>query len=239
MGLHLSPREGLESVGNVTNQMLVILLRRESVRQLATLTAGDVLVTPQLADASAYNFTELGGIIDAGADAVAAVRDALAPLAVSPEQYAQYVAARRREPESIQVRAVRADAASTDFTRAPMKCSATWLASRSTWTSCAWRMARQYGQGRLELLDYRLTDIDATGGQPRPNSTFTARPNSWGPNYVRVGLRLHDDFEGNTSFDAAMRLLLTDINRYGAEWIWDGQVGGNPRLGTEVTCRSR
>jgi NTE family protein len=60
------------------------------------------------------------------------------------------------------------------------------------------------------------------------------RPNSWGPNYLRVGLRLQDDFEGNTSFDAALRILMTDINRYGAEWIWDAQVGGNPRLGTEL-----
>ena len=51
---------------------------------------------------------------------------------------------------------------------------------------------------------------------------------------MRVGLRLQDDFEGNTTFDAAARLVLTDLNRYGAEWVWDGQIGGNPRLGTQI-----
>jgi NTE family protein len=45
---------------------------------------------------------------------------------------------------------------------------------------------------------------------------------------------LQDDFSGNSTFDAAARLLLTDLNRYGAEWVWDGQLGGNPRLGTEL-----
>ncbi len=28
--------------------------------------------------------------------------------------------------------------------------------------------------------------------------------------------------------------MLTDINRYGAEWTWDGQIGGNPRLESAV-----
>jgi NTE family protein len=63
---------------------------------------------------------------------------------------------------------------------------------------------------------------------------FQVRPNSWGPTYVRFGLRLQDDFRGNTSFDAATRVLFTELNALGAEWIWDAQVGGNPRLGTQL-----
>src|SRR5690606_6515986 len=96
------------------------------------------------------------------------------------------------------------------------------------------RVARHYGQGRLELLDYRLSGHEDSGPSTRTDLLFSARPTSWGPNYIRAGLRLQDDFEGNTSFDAALRLVLTDINESGAEWIWDGQVGGNPRTGTEL-----
>lgn len=234
VGLDMAPREKLESVGSVTNQMLVILLRRETARQMALLDDADVVVTPQLADASAYNFMNLGKIIDAGADAASAMQSALASLSLDPAQYAQYVQTRRRDPEQIKVREVKADASSEDFAFAAGELFGDLAGKPLDVEVLRRRMARQYGQGRLELLDYRLTDIDAGSGQPEADLTFTARPNSWGPNYVRVGLRLRDDFEGNTSFDAALRLVLTDINRYGAEWIWDGQVGGNPRLGTEL-----
>ncbi len=72
-----------------------------------------------------------------------------------------------------------------------------------------------------------------TGAQ-QADLAFQVRENSWGPNYIRVGLRLQDDFEGNSTFDAAARLVLTDINSYGAEWIWDGQIGGNPQLGSQL-----
>jgi NTE family protein len=60
------------------------------------------------------------------------------------------------------------------------------------------------------------------------------RPNSWGPTYLRFGLRLEDDFNGNSTFNAAARLLLTDLGTLGAEWIWDAQLGGNPRVGTQL-----
>ena len=63
---------------------------------------------------------------------------------------------------------------------------------------------------------------------------LTTRRNSWGPNYLRFGLQLQNDFEGNSSFNAAVRGTLAEITRYGAEWVWDLQVGETPRVATEV-----
>jgi NTE family protein len=28
--------------------------------------------------------------------------------------------------------------------------------------------------------------------------------------------------------------VLANINRYGAEWVWEGQIGGNPQLGSQI-----
>ena len=91
---------------------------------------------------------------------------------------------------------------------------------------------RYYGQGTLETLDYRLE----AGPAPAEGTglTFTARANSWGPNYLRFGLSLQDDFSGNSTFDATARLTMTELNRLGAEWIWDAQVGDSPHLATEL-----
>ena len=60
------------------------------------------------------------------------------------------------------------------------------------------------------------------------------RRNSWGPNYLRFGLQLQNDFEGNSSFNAAMRGTLAEITRYGGEWVWDVQVGETPLISTEA-----
>lgn len=61
----------------------------------------------------------------------------------------------------------------------------------------------------------------------------SARRKSWGPNFLRFGLELQDDFEGTSSFNAGVRAQVTEVNRYGAEWQTDLQVGENPRFETE------
>jgi NTE family protein len=97
------------------------------------------------------------------------------------------------------------------------------------------RISRYYGQGNLEALDYRLVpDDSAPAGEESYGLELSARPTSWGPNYVRFGLRLQDDFAGNSSFEAGTRLVMTELNRYGAEWTWDLRVGATPHIGTEA-----
>jgi NTE family protein len=60
-----------------------------------------------------------------------------------------------------------------------------------------------------------------------------ARRKSWGPNYLRFGLNLEDDFQGNSQYNAAVRFVLTEINDLGAEFLGDLQVGSNPKVDAE------
>ena len=82
------------------------------------------------------------------------------------------------------------------------------------------RSCRAIAAARLTHPDYGLA--------------LTTRRNSWGPNYLRFGLQLQNDFEGNSSFNAAARGTLAEITKYGGEWVWDLQVGETPRVATEV-----
>ena len=52
-----------------------------------------------------------------------------------------------------------------------------------------------YGAGSLEALDYHVVEDEASTTAWRS----TARRNSMGPNYVRFGLSLQDDFQGNST----------------------------------------
>jgi NTE family protein len=232
VGVPLGQREGLGSVANVANQMLTILIRRESSQQAALLEGTDVLVRPELAGASSYAFANFGRNLRAGTRAAEALRAQLAAFAVAPEEYARYVAMRRREPYAPAIREVVSQPGSQESAQSTGELFGDFAGQPFDAARLAGRIDRAYGQGHLELLDYQLQPVPGSASQA--DLAFHVRENSWGPNYVRVGLRLQDDFEGNSTFDAAARLLLTDINRYGAEWIWDGQIGGNPRLGTQV-----
>ena len=62
---------------------------------------------------------------------------------------------------------------------------------------------------------------------------FTAQQKSWGPNYLRFGLSLEDDFEGSTSFNVATRLRRPELNSLGAELTTDVRLGTDPLLSTE------
>jgi NTE family protein len=60
-----------------------------------------------------------------------------------------------------------------------------------------------------------------------------ARRKSWGPNYLRFGLNLEDDLQGNSQYNAAARFIVTEINDLGAEFLADLQVGSNPKIDGE------
>ncbi len=229
VGFPLGTRERLGSVASISNQMLAILIRRDSTRQRATLGGRDVVIDPDLEATSSFDFTHFDRSIDIGERAAAGERASLARLAVSEAEFARYSARRER---------MREDPPRVEFVRATEDSGRYIEPLESLFGDMAGhpldpdllgkRVSRFYGQGNLEALDYRLIRDDDS----RYGLELSARPNGWGPNYVRVGLRLQDDFAGNSTFEAATRLVLTELNRYGAEWTWDLQVGATPRIAT-------
>jgi NTE family protein len=85
-----------------------------------------------------------------------------------------------------------------------------------------------YGRGNFSRVDYTVQPREGRG-----DIVLDAERNSWGPNYIRFGLGIEDDFSGNAAYNAAARIVLADIGALGAEWVWDLQVGSQPRIATE------
>jgi len=230
VGFPLQKRDRLVSVGTISNQMLAILIRRGSNAQRGTLGRDDVLLDPQLGDASSFDFGRIPRAIEVGEAAARDSRERLAGLALPPAQYRDYLAARaasrRGVPRIDYIRVVEGEqrygrplnALFDPLTGAPPDAAAL---EKSVTTL--------YGQGNLETLDY---GFERRGD--RYGLTLAARRNSWGPNYVRFGLNLQDDFEGNSSFNAAARFVLSEITARGGEWVWDLQIGESPRVATEI-----
>jgi NTE family protein len=230
-GYPLQPRKSLNSLAGVTNQMLSILLRKDIERDLATLGPNDIVVSPQLGDFSSYDFPETMKIVDAGEQAAQAVGTRLAALALSDEAYARYQQARSAIRTGLpKIEFVRVEPDSKNYQRQIEDMFAQFEGQTVDPAALKAEVGALYGRGDLEMLDYRL----AQNPLGQFGLDFSARQNSWGPNYLRFGVALEDDFKGQTIFNAAARLDVTEINSLGAEWVWDMQVGTAPLLSTEL-----
>jgi NTE family protein len=230
-GFPLQPRKSLISLPGITNQMLSILLRKDIERDLATLGPNDIVVSPELGDFSSYDFPETMKIVHAGVVAAGAVQTRLAALALSDQDYAHYQQVRNAARSGLpKVEFVRVEPDSKSYQR-PIEDMFSQFQGRTLEPEALnAEVGALYGRGDLEMLDYRLVQ-DPLG---QFGLDFSARRNSWGPNYLRFGISLQDDFKGQTIFNAAGRLDITELNSLGAESVWDLQVGSAPLLATEL-----
>ena len=235
VGFPLAKREKLTSVASISNQMLAILIRRDSERQRGTLKSADVVIDPALGDTSSFDFSRITAAIAQGEQAARGSAERLAQLALDPAQHARYVARRHeRAPEVPTVAFLRMEPGSELYEGAVQTLLGDMVGKPLDANLLAKRINQYYGLGTLESLDYQLVPEDPADPDSPEGLSVRAHRNSWGPNYLRFGLRLQDDFAGNSTFDAAARFVFTELNSYGAEWIWDLQVGANPIVGTEL-----
>ena len=231
VGFPLLKRDKLNSAPVISNQMLAILLRRDSDRQRASLTPRDIVIDPALGDASSFDFGIVQRAIDTGEKAAREATRVLSAYSVSDEAYSVYTVRRedmRRGAPRVDF--VRVEPGSERYTEALTKLFDDTIGKPLDPEALSRRVTGYYGKGNLEALDYQLVKDD----DARYGLALTARRNSWGPNYVRFGLNLQDDFEGNSSYNAAARFVLSEITQPGGEWVWDLQEGETSRLATEV-----
>ena len=232
VGFPLRARRELDSVAQISNQMLAILIRRGSDAQRAKVAADDVLIDPPLGDASSFDFSRLAGSVAAGEAAARRSGARLAALAQSAPAYAAWLAQRAAARSGVgRIESLTLTADSRRYEPSLQTLFAPLLGAAPDPAALEQRITALYGRGNLESLDYRFQPLGRAGGFALE---LDARRNSWGPNYVRFGLNLQDDFAGNSSFNAAARVVLSELTSRGAEWTWDLQLGESPRIATEL-----
>ena len=226
----LLPEKELHSALAVTNQMLAILIRKDTDRQRAQLGARDIVIDPSLGGASSIDFTGLKRTIAAGETATRGMHERLAALAISADAYRSYLAEReRRAVPAPHIDFVRATAESERYS--PLIAATMGPLAGTTYSAAVagGKIADLYGSDLFETVDYRIATADGKTGLD-----VLTRRKDWGPNYLRFGLNLQDDFEGNSNYNAAMRVILTELNARGGELLIDTQIGSKPRFASEL-----
>jgi len=219
----------LQSAITISEQMLTILIRRETLRQIEKLGDNDILVRPQLGTFGSANFGEIVQAIEPGAEAARKEEAQLRKLAIDEVRYAQW----RAQHDAPQWQGER-----LAFVRVEhdSRLSARVLESRLAVEAgdpidadvLATEAAQLHALDVFEKVSYRL--VEESGGT---GVVFDARKKSWGPAFLNFGFTLEDDFEGATNFDLRARLTRPAVNRYGGEWRVDLRLGTEPQLLTE------
>ena len=229
----LQPREALDSALSISNQMLAILVRKDSDRQRATLSPKDILIVPNLGSVPATDFTVSNAVISDGAEAAHRAMARLSAYGIGDPAYHDYVVRRAaRKPGLPPIQFVRVDEQSKRYEKTIMAEMQPLVGKPLDLAQVGKRITDLYGLGNFETLDYSLADHGA-GEDEQSGLEIRARRKSWGPNYLRFGLNLEDDFQGNSRYNAAARFILTEINDLGAELVTDVQIGSNPKLAAE------
>ncbi|MET0164209.1 MAG: patatin-like phospholipase family protein, partial [Vicinamibacterales bacterium] len=225
----LYSRDQLESPLEITNQSFAILVRQRTLEQLQRLQPGDVLITPDLGRVPSADFSRVPQSLRAGVDAGHEAAAKLETLALSTEQYLAWQRARESQPkDDTVVQFVRADETSKRYEPLVEAAMDNVVGRTLNKDRIGRRLSDLYALDRFEAIDYSLIEDEERAGLE-----FHLTPKSWGPNYVRMGLNIEDDFEGTSRYNAAIRFIATELNARGGEWLTDGQIGDNPRFFTE------
>ena len=220
--------EELTSALAISAQMLTILIRKETMRQLDLLGPQDFLIRPELGEFGSANFAGIKEAIEPGAIAARQMEDKLSVLSVSDRAFESHVAARKVIIPATRLEFVRVrddGVLSEGVIRSRLKTEAGDPIDAERLAADA---ARLYGLQLYDHVDFRIiTEGESTG------VVFETRPKDWGPNFLKFGVSLQDDLDGNTSFNVSSRMTRAGINSLGAEWRTDLRLGTEPLLVTE------
>ncbi|HVO87756.1 MAG TPA: patatin-like phospholipase family protein [Casimicrobiaceae bacterium] len=232
LGTPLMKRDELTSVLGVTAQMINILTEQNVRASLASLRPGDILIEPELGDFSAADFDDLPKTIPIGVAAARKVAERLAALSLPAEEYA---ALRHRQLTTVvadqgqvvdEIRFNKMAHVNPDAMQALVQ---TQPGQPIDQRKLDRDMLRLFGTGDFEHVNYRL--LEEAG---RRVLNIDAVEKSWGPNYLRFGLGLGSDLQGDAFFNIAASYRRTWINSLGGEWRSDVQMGRTTRLYTEL-----
>ena len=142
----------------------------------------------------------------------------LDPFSVGDTAYREYLARRAsREPGLPAIKFVRVDEQSKRYEKTILAEMQPLVGKPSSVDAVGERITDLYGLGNFETLDFTLAGA-GEGGAEDTGLEIHARRKSWGPNYVRFGLNLEDNFQGNSRYNAAARFILTDSTLLARNW---------------------
>lgn len=232
VGTPLAPEKELGSAIGVAQQMLQILTEQNVQRSLKELRPQDILVAPDLNGVSFLDFGNYARAMRAGEQATQALAARLAPLALSPEQYAAREQLRLAAPALLDVAlplthlAVESEG---DINPRTLQAQSGLVQGQAvTQEDVNKATARLYGRGDIARVETEVVDA----GEQRA-VTIKAVEAPWASNRLRVGLELGSDFKDSNTFALKLLHVASNLNSWGGEVRSVAQIGTTRNFGVQ------
>lgn len=231
VGFPTRTREQLESAIEIADQTVTLMMRKGTEEQLGKLGEADVIIVPKLGDMSSAAFDSAVELIEIGERAARAVAQSLARYSLAPDEYAAHLQVRGNRVAGGRLPAVKEIQVEVDG-KISDKAILAWMSRGAgdvlDLDVLERDVQRIYGQGVFESVDYSLVPED-----DQAILEIDAIQKSWGPNFLKFGVILQENFEGDSDLSVSARYTMTQVNPLAAEWRTDLEMGSDSRLFTE------
>lgn len=222
-------REQLNSAMAITAQVMTILIQKNTDEQIASLKEADIFLQPLLGELGSSDFSLASKAITIGEEAARLATGRLAALSLLPAAYESWRASQRHQATPMPVIAgVTIDNRSPigdEVIRAQIRTKAGEPLDLDTLEG---DLKRIYSVDTFEKADFHLTEKAGKTGL-----LIETKEKSWGPHYLRFGIALADDLKGGSNYNLSASLTSTALNRLGAEWLNQIQIGDTPLFFSE------
>ncbi|MGD9548357.1 MAG: patatin-like phospholipase family protein [Candidatus Krumholzibacteriia bacterium] len=198
----------------VVLRTLDLLSKKNVAEQKALLGPGDLLLVPDMGPVTTAGFDRLTESVRRGEETARAHAFELLAFAVSEDEYAAHRAARRKPGRP---RPVVDEIVLDGFSRIPEAMVRSRLRTQVGDTLRAERLQDEldeiYRIGEVSRVDARLERRGEGNAL-----IYSAQEKSWGPTYIRLGLALESNLDGEGDFTLLVNHRRAFVNRYGGEW---------------------
>ena len=224
VGTPLAGRKDLNDLVGLSVQVINVLTQQNVDASVASLGARDVLLHPELGELGSTDFDRAAEAAAIGRDAARRSAPLLGALSVSGEAWGEYIVRQRRTvPRALRVDFLRVAGNSRVPTEQIMARLRTRPGADIALPAVYRDIERVYAMDDFEQVFFDLVEE-----RERIGLEVRVREKPWGPNYIKAGIKVADDLDGNSQFSVMLQHLRTNVNRYGAEWRNELWVG-NPR----------
>ncbi|MBN8741637.1 MAG: hypothetical protein BGP24_17330 [Lysobacterales bacterium 69-70] len=214
VGEPLLKEDQLNSPFSIANQMLSTLMKRETDAQQSSLNPDtDLLLVPDMGDMGSAEFHRADEAVAAGLHAAETEITALRRYSVSEAEYAEFRARHHQNPFDPPLVAFLDVLRGRSRTAAYVEQRLSDIVGKPLDTQRLEKdIGLAYGDGSYERITYELEKRDDQVG-------VSVQPidKGWGPNFLRFGLRLSDDFAGRNSYQLLGEINFTGLNELGGE----------------------
>jgi NTE family protein len=214
----------------MATQSLDVALIQNTLRALEN---ADIIITPNLEGYGSADFNKGTEMIAKGYEAVINKSDLFKGISVDQAAFANYRAA------------IAAKIPQTSETITPTFLKFTGNKRTSTATLRAKLndlIGHKLSIEDIELETHRLMSLNdfeqityqiIDNEQGETGLVFDVREKAWGPSYFRLGLNARTSFDDKVDFTILLRHERLNINRFGAEWVTEMDIGSGYGLFTE------